>query len=224
MGRGASATLHEHILDVASDLFYRRGIRAVGVDAIVARSGIAKMTLYQHFRSKEELILAFLRRRDERWRSWLRGAVEGRVAAPAQRLLAIFDALGEWFASPDFRGCAFINTAIEIADPGHPAHRAALEHKRQLQAFMADLAREAGAREEDADALSRRLMLLVEGAIVTALVGTDRAAAQEARKAAAVLIDTLLGRRAGAREGVAAMNRLARGAKSRKNRGRESVR
>jgi len=190
MGRKPSSTLHEHILDVASDLFYRQGIRAVGVDAIVARAGIAKMTLYQHFRSKEELILAFLRRRDERWRSWLRSAVGRRAGAPKERLLAIFDALEEWFTSPEFRGCAFINTAIEIADPGHPAHRVALEHKQLLQAYIAALAREAGVN--DAETLSRRLLLLVEGAIVTAQVGTDPAPAQQAHQAAEVLIASAL--------------------------------
>lgn len=190
MGRRPSTTLHEHILDVASDLFYRQGIRAVGVDAIVARAGIAKMTLYQHFGSKEDLILAFLRRRDERWRAWLRTAVERRATLPKERLLAIFDALAEWFAAPEFRGCAFINTAIEVADPAHPAHRVALEHKQLMQAYIAELAREAGVRESEP--LSRRLLLLVEGAVVTAQVGTDPAPARQARQAAEVLITSAL--------------------------------
>jgi AcrR family transcriptional regulator len=85
MGSRPYCTLHEHVLDVASDLFYRRGIGAVGVDAIVAGAGIAKMTLYQHFRSKEELILAFLRRRDERWRAWLCTAAERRTTLPSDQ-------------------------------------------------------------------------------------------------------------------------------------------
>jgi len=190
MGRKPSTTLHEHILEVATDLFYRQGVRAVGVDAIVASAGIAKMTLYQHFGSKDDLILAFLRRRDERWRDWLRGAVGRLAGAPKERLLAIFDALEEWFTSPEFRGCAFINTAVEIADPNHPAHRAALEHKQLVQAYIAALAREAGV--DDSETLSRRLLILVEGAIVTAQVGTDPAPARQAREAAEVLITSAL--------------------------------
>jgi AcrR family transcriptional regulator len=102
----------ERILDAASAAFYRRGIRAVGVDSVIADADVAKATLYRHFPSKDALVQAFLERRDERWRAWFADAVERLAPDPADRPLAAFDALGEWFGSEDFRGCAFINAAV----------------------------------------------------------------------------------------------------------------
>src|SRR5207253_10168423 len=98
----------ERILDAAYDLFSRRGIRAVGIDAIVEQSGVARMTLYRHFASKDALVLAFLERREQRWtKDWLQRAVEQRASDPRQRLLAIFDVFDDWFHQADFEGCAF---------------------------------------------------------------------------------------------------------------------
>ena len=116
----------------------------MGVDRVVAEAGVAKATLYRHFRSKDELVVAFLRRRDGRWRDWLRSAVERLAPRPADRPLAVFDALGEWFASDDFRGCAFINAAAEIADPDHPARAAVEDHERLLGADLEDILRMPG--------------------------------------------------------------------------------
>src|SRR2546425_317876 len=93
----------QRILDTAAELFYREGVQGVGVDRIAAESGLAKMTLYYHFKSKDELVVAWLRRRDEEWMSWLESAVERRDGT---RLLGVFDALREWFETPGFRGCA----------------------------------------------------------------------------------------------------------------------
>ncbi len=118
----------ERVLDAASELFYREGIRAVGIDTIIARAGVAKMTFYHHFKSKDLLVVEFLRRRDERWRRWLAETVERLSPDPRERPLAIFDALAGRFANPDYRGCAFINTVAETADPGHAARHAVLEH------------------------------------------------------------------------------------------------
>ncbi len=178
----------ERILDAASAAFYARGIGAVGVDAVVAEAGVAKATLYRHFRSKDELVEAFLRRRDRRWRDWLREAVERRSPDPAGRPLAVFDALGEWFASDDFRGCAFINAAAEIADPAHPARAAVQEHKRLLGEYLEELLRAAGSPEPARDAGA--LLLLAEGAMVTALIERDPAPAERARRAAARMLHT----------------------------------
>lgn len=175
------------ILDAASLAFYQRGIAAVGVDAIVEEADVAKSTLYRHFASKDELVVAFLRRRDARWRDWLRTAVEGRAADPAQRPLAVFDALGEWFASHDFRGCAFINAAAEIADPEHPARAAVQEHTRLLGEYLAELLEAAGRTDARDDAAL--LLLLVEGAIVSALIERSAAPAARARAAAARILD-----------------------------------
>lgn len=177
----------ERILDAASTAFYRRGIGAVGVDAVVAEAGVAKATLYHHFRSKDELVVAFLRRRDERWRDWLRAAVERLAPDAGGRPLAVFDALGEWFASDDFRGCAFINAAAEIADPAHPARTAVEDHKRLLGDYLAEILREAGAADPATDAGA--LLLLVEGAIVSALIERDAASAARARRAAARILE-----------------------------------
>src|SRR4051812_25583526 len=105
----------ERILQTAYELFSRHGTHAVGVDAIVAGSGVAKMSLYRNFGSKDELILAFLRRREELWtRDWLQHEVLRRASAPEDRLLAIFDVFGEWFRRDDYEGCAFVNVMLGI--------------------------------------------------------------------------------------------------------------
>ena len=127
---GGRESGRERVLETAYELFSRHGTRAVGVDRIIAESGVAKMTLYRNFASKDDLILAFLERREERWtRAWLQDTVESRAATPAQRLLAIFDVFGEWFAREDFEGCSFINVMLELDDPGSPVRR---ESVRQL--------------------------------------------------------------------------------------------
>src|SRR6187402_3319099 len=100
----------ERILDTAYELFSRHGTRAVGVDRIIEEAGTAKMTLYRNFASKDDLIMAFLERREELWtRGWLQAEVQRRATEPRERLLAIFDVFGDWFALPDFEGCSFIN-------------------------------------------------------------------------------------------------------------------
>jgi AcrR family transcriptional regulator len=167
--------------------FYRNGIAAVGVDSIVADAGVAKSTLYRHFPSKDDLVVAFLRRRDERWRAWLRSEVERLSPDPAARPLAVFDALGGWFASEGFRGCAFINAAAEIADPAHPAREAVREHTRLCGEYLAELLRGAGRARPEADAAA--LLLLMEGAIVSALIERDPGPAARARAAAAAILD-----------------------------------
>src|SRR5436305_10657910 len=102
------------ILDAAYDLFSRRGVRAVGIDAVIAASGVSRMTLYRHFRSKEELVIAYLERREQQWtRDWLQREVCRRTDDPRARLLAIFDVFDEWFRTPAFEGCAFINIMLE---------------------------------------------------------------------------------------------------------------
>jgi len=184
--RTTPSAARERVLDAASAAFYRHGIAAVGVDAVVAQAGVAKATLYRHFPSKDDLVVAFLRRRDLRWRAWLEEAVERLAPDPAGRPLAVFDALAEWFASEDFRGCAFINAATEIADPAHPARAVVEEHKRLLGEHLARLLRGAGAADPAADAGA--LLLLVEGAIVSALIERDPSPAARAREAAARIL------------------------------------
>lgn len=175
----------QRLLDAAERLFYERGVQAVGVDAVVSEAGVATKTLYAHFGSKDGLIEAYLRRRDRRWLTWLRDAVDAAAPGPA-RVFAVFDALGQWFARPDYNGCAFINIAGELA-ASPTARSIARDHKAALRALLADVA--AGSGVTDHTTLGDRLMLLVEGAIITAHVEHDSAAAQRARSAAAALLD-----------------------------------
>jgi AcrR family transcriptional regulator len=158
----------------------------VGIDRVLAESGVGKASLYRHFASKDELVVAVLRRRDETWRTWLRDAVAERGVPPEEQPLAVFDALAERFARDDFRGCAFINTMVETADPDSPAYRVAAEHKRKLTDYLDGLVARAG--RPDHRALAARLVLLVDGAIVTSLRERTPDAANTARGIAALLL------------------------------------
>jgi AcrR family transcriptional regulator len=177
----------DELVDRALELFYRHGFHATGIDRVLAESGVAKMTLYKHFRSKDELILAALRRRDERFRSWFMREVERRGRSARERLLVVFDILQTWFQSRDFRGCLFVNAAAEFHDRDDPIHAAASEHKRLIRDFLAELAREAGAK--DPGGLASALNLLMEGAISVAHVAGDESAAGDARRTAERLIE-----------------------------------
>jgi AcrR family transcriptional regulator len=189
-GRGSG---RERILETAYELFSRHGTRAVGVDRIIAESGAAKMTLYRNFASKDELILAFLERRGERWtRGWLQADVERRGGTPAQRLLAIFDVFGEWFAREDFEGCSFINVMLEVDDAADPVRESTVRHLSQIRDFLRGLAAEAGV--PDPDGFARQWHILMKGSIVAAGEG-DREAAARARELGELLL---------ARHGVAA--------------------
>ena len=134
--RGPEATssdssARERILDTAYDLFARRGIRDVGIDEIVERSGVARATLYRHFTSKDELVLAFLERREQRWTF---GSIEAearrRGKTAEEQLLAIFDVFDEWFHRDDFEACSFVNVLFEMR-PSHPLGQASIDHLRQ---------------------------------------------------------------------------------------------
>lgn len=176
----------ERILATASRLFYERGIRNVGIDEIIATAGVAKASLYKHFASKDALIVEVLQEQDAAWRKHLETEVAGRADAPKERLLAVFDVLEDWFGEASFRGCAFINTTVELASPGHPGHAASREHKRRIRSYLRDLAK--AAKVKDPDALAGQLALLAEGAIVTALMEQSAEPARRARKAAAQLL------------------------------------
>jgi AcrR family transcriptional regulator len=176
----------EALLEAACVLFYQRGIHATSVDAILEKAGVARQSLYLHFTSKDGLIAEFLKVRDERWR----GAMQRHIAAaggPGEKLIAIFDFLAAWFAEPDFHGCAFINTAVEYADPQHPFHQLSAHHKALVREEIRVLCSEAGLH--DPEALANHLALLMEGAIVTEQVTPGSNAARHARQIAEILID-----------------------------------
>ena len=171
---GRAAGARERILAAAYDLFARHGIAAVGVDAIVAHAGVAKMSLYRHFRSKDELVLAFLERRRELWRSrWLEAEIARRAPDPAARLLAIFDVFDGWFQEPEFEGCSFINVLLE-AKRGSKAGSAAARQLAEIRGVVAGLAAEAGLAE--VDRFARAWHILMKGSIVAAGEGQRDAA------------------------------------------------
>ena len=185
------ANARERIMEAAYELFSSRGIRAVGIDAIIARSGVARMTLYRHFESKDDLVLAYLARRQERWTmEWLQSEVERRASDPAERLLAVFDVFDEWFRRPDFEGCAFINIMLETADEGGPIYRASTQYLAGIRGFLQDLARAAGITE--ADGFARKWHILMKGSIIAAGEG-DAEAARRAQEIGRMVLRDALG-------------------------------
>ena len=176
----------QRIVDTAYDLFSRHSVRAVGIDRIVAEAGVAKMSLYRHFPTKDALVLAVLQEREQRWtRDWLGAEVISRASTPQGRLLAIFDVFGEWFQSGDFEGDSFVKMLLEFDDPASPVRQASLEQLANVRSFVCELAEEAGVR--DADALAHKWHILMKGAIVTASAG-DARAAERAREMGELLL------------------------------------
>ncbi len=175
----------ERLLEAASDLFYREGIRAVGVDTVSERAGVSKRTLYNRFGGKDGLVAEYLRRRDEKWKAYLREATED-GAEPREKLLAVFEAYEEWLVGEDFRGCAFANAAAEIPDPDHPVRAVARRHKEGVEEHLAVLAEEAGFDEPRT--LAGRLLLLLEGAAATAAMRRSREPLGVARSLARELL------------------------------------
>lgn len=176
----APLSARDRILDTASRLFYQEGLRATGIDRIIAESGVAKMSFYRSFPSKSDLIAAFLRRRHEAWMARFRAGVEAALAAPGAGLEVIADVLAAWFREPDFRGCAFINTLAESGPSGGEEVAIAREHKAELEAYIAEVARRLKLAEPDGVAATA--MLIVEGAIVRAQMSGDPGVAGVARK------------------------------------------
>ena len=175
----ASVGARERVLAAAYELFSRRGIQAVGIDAILTESGVARQTLYRHFAGKQQLVLAFLERRERLWtRAWLQHEVEQRATDPMQRLIAVFDVFDEWFHRPDFEGCSFINVILASADPRDPIHVAGTSYLAGVRSFLEEQARRAGIA--DAEDFARSWHILMKGAIVAAAEG-DLQAAQRAK-------------------------------------------
>ena len=158
-----SLPARERILATAGRLFYQEGLRATGIDRIIADSGVAKMSFYRHFPSKADLIRAFLEARHGNWMAWFAAAVERRIES--QGFAAIAGALGEWFAEPDFRGCAFINTVTETGSD----FPLAVEHKRELEAYVRGLAERLGLASPAL--IAAKAMIVIEGTIVRAQMG-----------------------------------------------------
>ncbi len=186
-GAAVAGSARERILETAYDLFSRHGIRAVGVDTIIATSGVAKMSLYRHFASKDELVLEFLQERERRWtEQWLRAQAEARAEDGAGRLLAIFDVFDEWFQQEDFEGCSFINVLLEFDQVDHPVRLACAAHLKNIRGMLSEFATDAGA--SDPEALAAKWHLLMKGSIVAAGEG-DRRAARRAQDLGRLLLE-----------------------------------
>lgn len=154
----------DKLFTTAARLFYQNGYQATGVDTIAAVSGIGKMTLYRHYPSKDDLIVAYLHDSDKVFWDGFENITAG-VSTPREKLMAFFHALQEYVQSPSCYGCPFLNAAAEYPDPDHPAHRVAVEHKRVVRHRFRQLAESAGAAEPDA--LAAALVLLMDGAYMT---------------------------------------------------------
>jgi AcrR family transcriptional regulator len=185
------SNIRAHILSVAGELFNRNGCHATGIDQIVAETGVAKTTLYRHFKSKEDLIVAVLDAFDEEERDALRSRAEATQGTPRDKILATFDLLGEWIKADTFFGCPFVAAAAEYPETGgvmNPVFQHAATHKRLVAAFYEDLAR--AAKVTNPKDVGQKLQILFEGAMATAHVSRDQKAAERAKEIAALLMMT----------------------------------
>ena len=176
----------QRLLDAAEELFYEEGVHTVGIDRVIERAGVAKATLYSVFGSKDELVRAYLERHNMIWRERLISRITARYAEPRERLLGVFDVLGERFTEPDFRGCAFVNASAETR-PGSLVEQVSDVSRAWLVDLFVDLGRQAGVAEPEP--LARQLALLYHGSSLSARMDRDLTAAATARAAAVTLLD-----------------------------------
>jgi AcrR family transcriptional regulator len=163
--RTTGAAAQEQLLDAAQDLFYREGIRAIGVDAVVERAGVNKMSLYRQFSSKEELVVAYLNRMDERFRQRVEASIAKHPDAPAKQLVQAIEDLVGRASAPDYRGCPFVNVACEFSDPAHPARQSVARNKQYLMRRLVEIATAADA--SNPAELADSLALVVDGIYAT---------------------------------------------------------
>jgi AcrR family transcriptional regulator len=181
-----SVSARERILESAYELFSRRGIRGVGIDEVIERAAVAKATLYRHFSSKDELVIAFLDRREEVWtRGRIEAGARNKGSTPEECLLAIFDVFDEWFHEDGFDGCSFINVLLETSDLEHPVGQASVVHLENIRSILRSLASEAGLH--DPDGFARKWHILMKGSIVSAGEG-DLDAAKRAQEIGRLLL------------------------------------
>jgi AcrR family transcriptional regulator len=176
----------QRILETADRLFYQEGVRAVGIDRIVAEAGVAKMSLYKHFASKDDLILAVLKYREEDVLGFFRSAMEKHAKKVKNPLRAFFVALKDFLGSPGFRGCPFQNAAVELANPTHPGTEFVRGHKQRFSEFLRGLVEESVGKP--AAKVAPAVAILVEGALVTAVIQGNAHTADVARDAALRLV------------------------------------
>jgi AcrR family transcriptional regulator len=161
----------ERIIQTALNLFYRNGLRATGIDKIIAEAGVAKMSFYRYFPSKDDLVAEFLRRRHDIWMAWFTAAVNKRLGKSNSGLEVIADVLDEWFDDPEFRGCAFINTISETPEYEAEQNHIVRDHKAQLELFVKEIASQL--RLKTPGTVAAKAMIVIEGAIVRAQMTRD---------------------------------------------------
>ena len=186
----AGPSARERLLEAANELFYDEGVHTVGIDRVIERAGVAKASLYNAFGSKDELVRAYLEGRHARITARITRYLE-RYSDPRDRLLGVFEAQGEVFAEPGFRGCAFVSASAE--SPGEGVSRAADDYRGWVRGLLTGLAREAGA--PDPERLGRQLHMIYDGASLSARMDHDPSASATARAAAEALLDAALARR-----------------------------
>ena len=180
------STPRQRLLDAACRLFYEHGITATGIDKVLAEAGVAKMTLYNAFGSKDGLVLEYLRHRYGGFVPALRSTLEARQTGAAHRILGVFEVLEEWFQDPGFRGCPLLNTAIEVSDANHPARESAASLVNEFRGYLEELCREAGAQE--AEVLAEQLCVLAYGAIAWSQVTRNPSSARNSGAIAQTLL------------------------------------
>jgi AcrR family transcriptional regulator len=183
-----SASKRDELVQKALKIFYRDGFHATGMDRLVKETGISKTSMYKHFRTKDDLILATLRLRDEIFRNQLIRRIEELSSDPKDQLLALFTALDEWFKGSEFRGCMFINAAGEYPVRGTQIHDMTAEHKKLLHTYVTEIALRAGAKNPEE--LAKHLLFIKEGAIVTAHIKGPDGVADDAREAARAILQS----------------------------------
>lgn len=177
----------ERLLETAGRLFYRDGFRAVGVDTVVAESGVGKMTLYRHFPSKDDLIVAYLEDTNRRFWQWFDSAADHGGGDPRGQLMAVFAALQDLVTTPACLGCPFLNAAVDFPEPGHPGHQAAVAHKQAVLGRLETMAQAADMR--DASGLAGQLLVLMDGAFMAVRLFGPSNPAGNVSQAAQTLIE-----------------------------------
>ncbi len=181
------ADKREHLIKVATKIFNQYGYHAAGVDKVIDEAGVAKTTLYRHFETKEDLIVAVLQKVDEEYRERMRLSVEEKTENPEQRILATFDFIHTWFVNKSFYGCPFTSAAAEYSDKKSPVFQEAKLHKKLMIAYFEELAR--SAKIDDPGLFAEQINILHEGAIAVAHVALDYKAGMKAKGVAQKLLD-----------------------------------
>ncbi|MEM9090409.1 MAG: TetR/AcrR family transcriptional regulator [Cyanobacteria bacterium P01_F01_bin.53] len=176
----------ERLINTALELFCQRGFHATGIDTILSQSKVAKTTMYRHFRSKDELILAALKKRDEDFRIWLSQTIQAAEVPPADSLLLVFDLHKKWADQVDFNGCAFVKAAAEFPLANSPIHAFCAQHKTLMTQYLQTLTE--STKTKDPVSVAEQLMILLDGATVIAQVTGQSSAFEQAKQAAKQLI------------------------------------